>query len=81
MDTCINHPEREATSVCADCGAALCDDDLTDVDGRSLCAECAGGSEVRGVYDQTDVPMPIVNFPAPPAVSAPEPEEEYRRSA
>ena len=81
MGTCVNHPDRDATSVCADCGAALCDDDLMDVDGRSLCAECAGETNVSEIYDQTDVPMPIVNFPSPPAVTSPEPEDGIRRSA
>jgi len=54
---CVNHADRDSTARCMTCGAELCDECRTEVDGKNYCAK--------------DAPPPAV--PPPPAPAAPPP--------
>lgn len=42
MNTCQNHPDREADGTCSVCGRFFCDDCLIPYSGTHVCRDCIG---------------------------------------
>ena len=47
---CYYHPEVDAVAICADCGKAICQRCVVNVNGRFLCRQCLAysGTSARG---------------------------------
>jgi uncharacterized paraquat-inducible protein A len=44
---CDNHPQREASARCPECGQFFCREGITEHDDRVLCASCLAGLSVK----------------------------------
>ena len=47
---CVNHPEKDAVSMCVSCGTGLCADCRQVVRGASYCADCAATHEPVRIF-------------------------------
>jgi hypothetical protein len=48
---CQNHPQREASARCPECGKFFCRECITEHDDRVLCASCLAKLSVRKTKD------------------------------
>jgi hypothetical protein len=56
---CINHPQREASARCPECGRFFCRECITEHDDRVLCASCLAKLSIkkdRGIKSWAWVP-------------------------
>jgi late competence protein required for DNA uptake (superfamily II DNA/RNA helicase) len=44
---CVNHPQREASARCPECGRFFCRECITEHDDRVLCASCLARLSVK----------------------------------
>jgi uncharacterized paraquat-inducible protein A len=44
---CVNHPQREASARCPECGKFFCRECITEHDDRVLCATCLAKLSVK----------------------------------
>lgn len=58
---CRHHRHREAVARCPDCGAYLCRECVTEVEGRFLCAECFDAQAAVG-RRQSSLPALLVGL-------------------
>lgn len=55
MSDCFNHPGREATGACINCGKMICLECRTMLSGKIYCQACADEVFVKGVAARTAV--------------------------
>ena len=72
---CVNHSDRESAARCVTCGAELCDECRTEVDGKNYCAKhvpaAAATTPPAGPIPVTPAPQP-----AAPGAGADDPSQE-----
>jgi hypothetical protein len=55
---CVNHPDDEAKTTCAECETPICAQCIETVDGRDLCAKCAEAASSATTAANTAAPNP-----------------------
>jgi len=58
---CINHPDREATGACVECGKLFCQECLVEVDGRNYCRSDLA-KVVKGAKSAQTTVQPNINI-------------------
>ncbi len=59
---CTNHPEREATGMCAYCGKPFCQECLVEVKGRMYCKEDLGNVIDEAKQQASQGTVPTINI-------------------
>jgi len=51
---CKNHPEREASAKCPECGSSFCRECITEHDFRMICAGCLAGRKAQIIEKRSE---------------------------